>query len=523
MRLKTLFTSIPMSQFSQPRQAVLRRVLDEINSYLAPDTFLGDVENLVELHAKAPDALPRALKHVFELGGLPEDVNSWEDVAGVDLYGGWLMDGGDAVEGWKQLHTGMARHLDALAEYVEKVGLHSIVFHMNLRDSRLNLEGAAKIAGALVEHHNHRRDEKGGLERVSIEGFDKPSEDQLFSEDCVCVFWRHYLDPKARSNEKSIEEMVALAQKEFRRRSSGSHDVLDYLLKVLIYNPGLRMLRETGDFDAVIQALDPVLTAINKVVLTEPWVKFTDDEYAVFQRQVFLNLFSPFPHALAQLEVSPGELTGHPEREFVEDKEKPSAWFLPRRTPINQMKGPLQVFGCETDVFAYFKHQELPINLDWVMQGIVDDYIFRNLLVIEGKCDLLDYNLTRIADNLEVNEGVIEALRGYEFDLDKIQLSPKATVGVVVMLLGVGNADGSDSVTAEWFERRLIDHTHYRDKIKADPTMNTLLLKRLRQTPALLTHRNLIWCGFDAKVLSQLETSGDRKLRDDFFAGDLGL
>lgn len=523
MRLKSLFTSIAMSQFDEPRQAMLRFVLKEINSFLAPDTFLGDVENLVELHTKAPDAFPRALKHIFELGGLPEGVSSWGDVSKIDLFGGWLMDGGEAVAGWKLLNTGLVAPIDDVAKRIEALGLHAVVFEMNLRDSRLNLEAAAKIAGAAVDHHIYQRSEKGGLERISIEGFDKPSDDPTFCDIHVGAYWNHYFSPDGRKTDAGIKEMVELARKEFRRRNSDSDDQLNYLLKVLIYNPGLRLLRETRDVGAVIEALDPVMTQINAVVLNEPSIKFSDDEYELFRRQVFLNLFSPFPHALAQLEVNPGELAGHPDKEIVGEKDNISAWFLPRRCPVEQLKGPLQVFGCEKEVHAYFKHQELPINLDWVMQGIIDDYVFINLLEVERKCDLLDYNLSRLADNLEMNEGVMRALEGFEYQLEKLDLSPKATVGVMVILLGIGNANDPDNVSAQWFEKRMIDHTDFRDKIKADPLLRNLLLDCLKQSPVLLTHRNLAWCGFDAKVLSQLENGTDRKLREDFFAGDLGL
>lgn len=525
MRLKSLFTSAPMGQFSKPRQAVLSFLLREINTFLAPDTYLGDVENLVELHAKAPDALPRALRHVFNLGGLPEGVETWRDVTGIDLYGCWLMDGGEAVEGWDLFKINAMPSIDYIAEKVEEYGLHSIVFQMNLRDSRLNLEGAAHIAEAVSTHLNFRRKEKGGLERASIEGFFKrPADPTLLEDDCTNSFWNHFYGPSSRNPDQTLKWMVSDARTELGRRDPKSATVLDYMLKVLVYNPGLRLLRETRNYGAVIEALDPVLAEIIEDGLNQPWAKFADEEYALFRRQVFLNLFSPFPEILAQLDVNPAELSGHPGKEFVEDKEKPSIWFRPNRNPVCQLKGPLQVFGYHEDVFAYFKHQQIPFNLDWLMQGIVDDDIFRTLLVNEGRCELLDYNLTRIADNLEVNEGVMNALKGYEFELDKVQLSQKALVGTVVMLLDIANtAYQPKVVTATSLENRLVEHEHYQEKLKADPVMQEMLLTRLKQSPEMLTHHNLAWCGFDGKVLAELDVDTNSKLREDFFAGDLGL
>ncbi|AXH59818.1 hypothetical protein [Pseudomonas amygdali] len=525
MRLKSLFTSVPMGQFSKPRQAVLSYVLKEINNFLAPDTYLDEAENLVELHTKVPDALPRALKHVFEMGCLPADATTWRDVAGIDLYGCWLMDGGEAKDGWDLLRDSKLSSIDSVAGKVEEHGLHSILFQMNLRDSRLNLEGAAHIAEAVSKHLNYRRQEKGGLERASIGGFFKrPADPTLLEEDCLISYWNHFFCPPSRNPDQKLKWMVSDARTELGRRDPKFTTVLDYMLKVLVYNPGLRLLRETQSYGAVIEALDPVLAEIIENSLNQPWAKFTDDEYALFRRQVFLNLFSPFPEILAQLDVNPVELSGHPGKEFIEDKKKPSIWFRPNRNPVCQLKGPLQVFGYHEEVFAYFKHQELPFNLDWLMQGIVDDDIFRTLLVNEGRCDLLDYNLTRIADNLEVNEDVMNALKSYEFELDKIQLSQKATVGTVVMILDIANTTYQPKgVTASSIEDRLVDHVHFRDKLKADPVMKELLLARLKQSPEMLTHHNLAWCGFDGKILAELDVDTTSKLREDFFAGDLGL
>ena len=522
MRLKSLFSSVAMDQFATERRESLQFLLARVNEFLAPDTFLGDVDNLVELHNKAPDAFPRALKHVFGLGGLVKGCEDWQSVTGLDLFAGWLMDGGNAKQGWSLFRSREVHSLDSKAEDVEMLGLHSVVFELNYRESRLNLEGAARISSALMDNINHHRVTKGSLERISLEGFDKDPPESIFADDSVIAYWRHYFDPFVEKTDQRICQMVEAARGDYVRQNPNADDILDYLLKTMIYNPGLRLFRETKDVGMVIEELDPVLEAINTMILLLPGTKFDPENLALFKRQVFLNLFSPFPRALAHLEVEPGEMVGHPSRQFVEEKSSP--WFTPRRSPIQTMKGPLQVFGCDRQVHAYFKHQQLPINLDWVLQGIVDDSIFKNLLVVEGKCDLLDYNLSRVADNLEVSDSIRKALKGYEFELEVVTLSDKAIIGAIVLMLEIGNdCQLPKPATNEQFERRLEDHAHYREKVKTDPRLKKSLLERLRLSPELLTHRALTWCGFGSDVLAQIDFGRDNKRRDDFFASDLGL
>lgn len=540
MQLKALFTTLPYSEFPGERQKAMSFLLKHMNDFLAPYECKGEIANLVELHSREPKLFNQAMKYPFSKAKIPLEYSSWPRLAcgelsdpenplnGLDLVSAWLSDGGDALTGFTSFlqERSSLGIIDALGR-IQDEGLHPLLYKFNLKTPSRALDAMSLVVRELFDLADARRPEKKVLDKASIEGLVRDHE--VGFSGCEASDLYINLFSKTPENRTSywIDEAIKKAQSKIDRDISDSHHRLRHILKTFIYNPGLRLLKNNnGDFLEVIQELDPILQGINRIVLTEPYARFSDQDFGVFRRQVYLNLFSPFPEILAAMDANPLELSGNPGLDLGETS-RDNPWYMPSRDPSIVMAGPLQTLGNPREIFLYFKRKDLPIDLDWILASPIDFKIFKNLLSLEKRCNTLEKGLERLAQG-KGTDADLSFLRQFEFQYKDMELSREAKAGVLVLaaLIATDYATSkhvSSDLNPAFFNERLGDHDRYKERLLEDPEMQILVFKCVTLQPNLLHAPCLKWLGFGPEVLSDLDASVRKKAAEGFFAEDLGL
>lgn len=525
MKLKSIFTSVPIEQFKPVTQIALQQLLDAINADMRANPDMlddnGDYESFNDfilrnsmgtLLSFFDNALYRTGQHIRN------------DLRGLDIQAAWVMDGTPLnacmlLFGHKDGPTAM----EVLSEGCH-FGAHNLLFRIGYKDSHLTLKALSFLLQKLhqqIETDSDKYSPSGtSLDWLTLTPHGQPfvgvsSSSTVAVHNYLDYFYpdrfNHYDNPP----EVTLKHLVKNAFADVQNSSSQKNLTLNTVINQLVMNTGLRFKGEGMSTPVIIEKLTPVLEEIIQHKFGADYT-ISVEELAGFRRQVWINLFSPFAADLAMLDVHPNELMGHP-------KNNPTDHW-PFNTQAT-MSGPIEFCRGDADYSSAvtmtrgLENMGHTFDLDIIMTGVLatsnDVY---SLVKLWGGCATLDRLLERLAV-----EGPPLIVRQHNLQstlsaLDFERLPPVAKLGFVAAR--VEYAYESAILRKETLSRE--DGYCPCKFITQDLALKDDLLNYMARFDRLFPEL-IVWCGFDGAALNVLGVLATDDIKATLLEHDLGL
>lgn len=519
MKLNRLFYRVALEQFKPATRQALSELLDRINLEVMPAAKRSgrteDFECLTELYRVMPDALLNLVSTRDEAADIRPRLR------GHDVKAAWVMDGGNLNDIMQIMDVHTSELAPTLASDACNKGIHHFVFMIGYVDSVLSLKGASHLMHQLFHYtgSNYKKVRKHGIqiERLSLAGFLKsPSleiTDTAVTAEC---FFESFYRTKEKAQALSYDAIKAMAKGtyyQYLEEKIECDEPLDYLLRTLIYNPGLRFKARGLSTQAIIDRLQVPLSALTEVMLTDRIEGDVEQVLESFRRQVMVNLFSPFPEDLAYLDVRMAELIGRPGMNNT-----CPALMLPT------YKGPLSIFAGIADnknaaqVAAGMENGGTVIDLCQALTGLLENYgEINELVTYKGTCELLEGYLRNVCWSGPGENDLVKYLYPLTYCMDFSRLPMDSKIGFVGVWLEMG------------WERLQADMTLDKNDpdaptgyLEADPDLRRFMVDWLVMNQRL-DARLLHWCGYGGEVLELLGEKANDTLKTELLESDLGL
>lgn len=525
MKLKSIFTSVPIEQFKPATQAALQQLLDAINEDMQthPDILddNDDYEGFKDLILRNSidtlicffdNALRRTGQHIRD------------DLRGLDILTAWVMDGAPLTAGMVLFgHKDDPTAMQVLNEGCH-FGTHNLLFRIGYKDSHLTLKALSVLLEKLhqqIETNSDNYSPSGtSLDWLTLTPHGQPFVGVSSSSTAVVHNYLDYFYPDRFNHynnppDVTLKHLVEDAFSEARNASSRKNLTLDAVINQLVLNTGLRFKGEGLPAPVIIEKLTPVLEEIIQHKFGADYT-ISVEELAGFRRQVWVNLFSPFAADLAMLDVHPTELMGHP-------KNNPTDHW-----PFNTqstMSGPIEFCRGDADYSSAvamtrgLENMGHTFDLDTIMSGLLGSTNdVHSLVKLWGGCVTIDRLLERLAVEgppLIVRQHNLQSmLSALDFD----RLPPMAKLGFVAARVEYGHE------SAILRKGKLFREDGYCPVkvISRDPELKAQVLTYMaafdRLSPELM-----MWCGFDGAALNTLGELATDEIKSSLLESDLGL
>lgn len=520
MKLKRMFHSVALEQFKPETRQALSELLDRINLEVMPAAqragHTEDFECLTELCK----AMPNTLLNLVSTRDEAADIRP--RLRGHDVKAAWVMDGGNLDDIMQFMDVHQSELSPALATDACMRGMHHFVFMIGYADSTLSLKGASHLMHQLFhpEGTHYKKVRKHGIqiERLSLAGFLKnPALEVTDSAVTAERYFENFYRGKGKAQALSYDAIKALVKQiyhQYLEEKIECDEPLDYLLRTLIYNPGLRFKAKGLSTQAIIDRLQVPLCALIEVMLTDRIEGNVEQVLDSFRRQVMVNLFSPFPEDLAYLDVRMAELIGRPGMNNA-----CPALMLPT------YKGPLSTFAGQADtknaarVAAGMENGGTTIDLCQALTGLLENFEEINELVsYKGTCELLEGYLRNVCWNGPVEKDLIKYLYPLTYSMDFSRLPMDSKIG----FLGVWLEMGWQRLEADVPLDKQSDSDAPAGLLQADPDLRRFMVDWMVMNHRL-DARLLHWCGYGGEVLERLGDKANDTLKTELLESDLGL
>lgn len=512
MKLTSLFSSVAIDEFSSKARPKLHSFLSDLNRWLLSSTLIVkdiEVANLFEAYTLYPEILAHveALYH--------RDLVLHTVILNLGFQAAWLMDGGElGLFGDKSIRY------EAREAY--NWGAHYLLMDIGYTDVDLSLKGVCHYLHHLYDQETYTHglsSQQPVSSRLSLQGFlGKPCLPSDLSSGGMQIYVDNYLSESARR--KPLSPIDTHLVRDTLLAWSGHHELdsreLYSLLRHMVYNPGLRFKAHGFSASEIILHLSPVIQQISDVI--EPIILQKDRHFAgkAFERQVLINLLSPFVEDMAFLDARIEELMGNPPLSMDQIPD------LLRNT----YQGPLGVFNpaARGDVYDNYKRLNLPIDIDMIMSGtLASSQIAKEILSDVGRSTITDRLLSdffiRGPENHPDTDVLLEILESLRFeDHDFAGKVALLAVSVMNTTLSRDTMEGEDLEEGAWRWY----HLQVSEKLQVEPALGDPLLAYLERHE-LLDPEILQWCGFQSDILSKLKSEPSHVLIESYFAKDLGL
>jgi hypothetical protein len=524
MKLKAMFSAVELEQFKPSTRHALIEIFELINQHIVDLVF----------PVTPQDTEFENFRHMFDcmdVGSLPALIRAKSphkpqqstllNVLGeLDVQAAWVLDGGDLVSYLSYLRSNDSRSLSEIAIAGRQAGLHNILFQIGYANSSLSLKGANAL---LRIAHNRDKGQEQAVEETQLEAMSLIGAYDYLSKHSEPLSgatkqYRAYFHSDSFSLNfnaaTSPQDLVRAAIGDCRGLRNQWWTEVEFLLRVLIYNTGLQLKLAGWDTPSIIQGLSPVLEAVIDESLQRTGSQNSKQQVGFFRTQVWLNLFSPFPDALAELGAKPEDLLGHPGRDAVK-------W---NRETLSTVEGPLVVFTSQyprgvqaCHALEGMQNCGIELDLDLVLQGTLKDWCeLYSLIKFKGSSPLLEQAYAQVLEagpELKLQD-FLEPFTGY---VDSDSLSDSARLGLWIVRF---------QEARRAFLKGAILHSDDSDcpaeYLTANPEHKALFFQYLIKNNQL-EGWILRWCGYDSSVLDQLDGQANEHLRISMLEGDLGL
>jgi len=528
MKLKAMFSAVAPEQFKPSTRQAMNQVLELINSNIKSlvdaEKYQGvEFEDFFQIF----DVIDlRRLNDLIQTTRVNVDAKSahavnFRNVMGaLDVQAAWLLDGGNLTTYLSYLRSNNTLNLHELTNLGALCGMHHLLFRIGYSDSSLSLKGLDALLEVVDarEHQQVQDFDESQLARVSLLGCftPKPQASELLASSAEQYLKYFYPRSLNHPGDESISAvpMVNSAVLEFKRLRNQWWSQLDFLLRVLIYNTGLRLKLEGHNTESIIQRLNPVLDAVVDSCICEPGVELTALQAQVFRKQVWRNLFSPFPDCLAELGTTTADLLGLPG--FTE-----GSW---NSLTLSTVEGPLAVFSANFPqtgkahvLFEGIENAGIDVDLNLVLQGALrywDD--LPELVKLKGSCTLLNDAYAAVIET-GPDASAHEFLNQFVNHVDIAALSRDARLGHLIVRF--------EEARLAFLQGALLygnDSDCPAEYLKSNPDQNEIFLQYLVKHNRL-EGRILTWCGYDSGIFDKLGNQVSENLKASMLESDLGL
>jgi len=525
VKLKSIFTSVPLEQFKPSTQAALQQLLDAINADMRanPDSLddNDDYESFKDLILRnSIDTLSWFFDNALQRTG--QGIR--DDLCGLDILTAWVMDGAPLTTGMVLFgHKDDPTAMQVLNEGCH-FGAHNLLFRIGYKDSDLTLKGLSVLLEKLhqqVENGSDYYSPSGtSLDWLTLTPYGQSFVSVSSSSTSAVHNYLDYFYPDQFNHydnppEVTLKHLVKNAFADVQNSSSQKNLTLNTVINQLVLNTGLRFKGEGMPAPVIIEKLTPVLEEIIQHKFGSDYT-ISVEELAGFRRQVWVNLFSPFAADLAMLDVHPNELMGHP-------KNNPTDHW-PFNTQAT-MSGPIEFcrgdanYSSTVAMIRGLENMGHTFDLDTIMSGLLatsnDVY---SLVKLWGGCATID----RLLERLPV-EGPPLIVRQHDLQsmlsaLDFERLPPVAKLGFVAARVEYGYE--SAILRKEKLSREdgycpckfITQHLALKDDLL------NYMAKFDRLFPELI-----VWSGFDGAALNVLGVLATDDIKATLLEHDLGL
>jgi hypothetical protein len=525
VKLKSIFTSVPLEQFKPSTQAALQQLLDAINADMRanPDCLddNDDYESFKDLILRnSIDTLTWFFDNALQRTG--QGIR--DDLRGLDILTAWVMEGAPLTTGMVLFgHKDDPTAMQVLNEGCH-FGAHNLLFRIGYKDSHLTLKALSFLLEKLhqqVENNTDYYSPSGtSLDWLTLKPFGKPFVGVSSSSTTAVHNYLDYFYPEQFNHydnppDVTLKHLVNNAFADAKNASRPMNLMLNTVLNQLVLNTGLRFKGEGMQAPIIIERLTPVLEEIIQSQFGADYT-ISVEELAGFRRQVWVNLFSPFAEDLALLDVHPNELMGHP-------KNNPTDHW-PHKTK-STMSGPIEFSRGDADYSATaamargLENMGHTLDLDVIMTGVLaESNDICSLIRLWGGCTTIDHLLERFA-----TEGPTAIVRQHNLQstltaLDFERLPALAKLGFVAARIEYGY----ESATLR--KDKLFREDGYcpLKSISGDPELKTEVLAYMAKFERV-TAELMVWCGFDGEALNALGELATDDIKSSLLENDLGL
>jgi hypothetical protein len=519
MKLNRMFHSVALEQFQPQTRQALSELLDRINSEVMPAAQRAgrteDFECLTELYL----AMPNELLNLVSTRDEGADIRP--RLRGHDVKAAWVMDGGNLADVMELMDVHTSELAPSLASDACTKGIHHFVFMIGYVDSTLSLKGASHLMHQLFHYTglNYKKVRKQGIqiERLSLAGFLKsPSLEIADSAVTAERYFESFYRGKWKAQElpyDTIKTMTKAIYHQYLEEKIECDEPLDYLLRTLVYNPGLRFKARGLSTQAIIDRVQVPLCALTELMLSDRIEGDAQPVLDSFRRQVMVNLFSPFPEDLAYLEVRMAELIGRPGMNNA-----CPALMLPT------YKGPLSIFAGIADnkntakVAAGMENGGTTIDLCQALTGLLENFEEINELVsYKGTCELLEGYLRNVCWSGPGENDLVKYLYPLTYRMDFSRLPMDSKIGFVGVWLEMAWERLQANLALD-----INDPDAPVGMLQADPDLRRFMVDWMVMNHRL-DARMLHWCGYGGEVLERLGDQANDTLKAELLESDLGL
>lgn len=528
MKLKAMFSAVAPEQFKPSTRQAIDQVLALINTNiesLVDEQKYQGVEFESFFHMFEAINL-RKLNHLIQITRVNADAKSptainFRKVMGeLDVQVAWLLDGGNLTTYLSYFRSNDTLNLQEVANLGALCGIHHLLFRIGYADSNLSLEGLSRLLEVVdARDQSQAKDfDETQLGRVSLMGCftQKTQAPELLassSEQYLKYFYPRFLDLSGVEDASAVPT-VNSAVEEFKHLRNQWCSQLEFLVRVLIYNTGLRFKLKGHNTESIIQRLSPALDAILNSCFSEPGIELNAHQAEIFRKQVWRNLFSPFPDCLAELGTTAADLLGLPG--YPE-----GSW---NRLTLSTVAGPLVAFAGtfpQTSkarvLFEGIENAGIDIDLNLVLQGALKDWDdLPEMVKRKGSCSLLDDAYAAVVET-GPDESALDFLSQFVNYIDPAALSREAKLGHLTVRF--------EEARLAFLKGALLysnDSDCPAEYLQSNPDQNEIFLQYLIKHNRL-EGRILTWCGYDSRIFDKLDSQVSENVQTSMLECDLGL
>lgn len=513
MKLERLFSAVQPHQFPPELQACLKSFTQSMAEALREPSQGAD-EPVARNLADAYRQQPAAVISVYEALCL-NSLMLRNAISSLAFQVAFILDGGELGV----IDFENEKGLDAINAY--KHGAHYLLFAIGYQDDpgmELSLKGVSHYLHHLydwVPYTHSLSTQQPVSGRVSLQGFLGKPLLPLDSHHCTQLYIDRYLSSPGQSSaplpssESIVKDMLEAWHWHDRPIDP---DDMKFILRELVYNPGLRFKSLGYSVPQILDFMTPVVDqlATHLELSLNPGER--EQWGGLFRRQVIVNLLSPFAQDLASLDVHKHELMGHPGA----DAATVPGVFL------QTLKGPLSAFshGHCGDIYANYARMGLPLDVDMVLNGLMgtDDSAYEVLAEV-GRSETTDRMLATFLEDGPRNSENFEFLKRIHacLNIDKHEAQGKVAILALNTHLTLESRDAQSGV-GNWKHQYLKVSVY----VAQDQNLSDRLLHKLEEW-GLPDEEIIRWCGYDGQILRKLRNDPPESLKEFLLGGDLGL